>query len=76
MKFFNELELKEERQYGKRTAALFMTVLYMATLSPLYLFAEERKASKAFIENISSGISYTPVKGISETEEVKEEPVE
>ncbi|MBP5402529.1 MAG: hypothetical protein J6Y36_05145, partial [Treponema sp.] len=66
----------EEKNYSKRMSALVMMIIYAATLSPLYLFAEERKASKAFIENISSGISYTPVKGISETEEVKEEPVE
>ena len=73
MEKVNEQITKEERKYGKRTAALVLTVMYMATLSPLYLFAEERRNSASAIENFSPSRNYAPLNEVSLNKKAVEE---
>ncbi len=73
MEKVNEQITKEERKYGKRTAALVLTIMYMATLSPLYLFAEERRNSASAIENFSPSRNYAPLNEVSLNKKAVEE---
>ncbi|WP_407434915.1 SpvB/TcaC N-terminal domain-containing protein, partial [Treponema sp.] len=73
MKRLNNIEYYEERKYGKRTAALVLTIMYMATLSPLYLFAEERRNSASVIENFSTSRNYASLNEISSSKNADEE---
>ncbi|WP_407434453.1 toxin TcdB middle/N-terminal domain-containing protein, partial [Treponema sp.] len=76
MEKVNEQITNEERKYGKRTAALVLTVMYMATLSPLYLFAEERRKSASAVENFYTSITYAPLNAASSNEKQAEQTEE